>query len=301
MVDASREPIPEALLRANIAQTDRDFTGVGSGRYLAERGAYAYLRGVVSRAGLDIRVRCASVTRARAPASALELLSAAQLQRAVVPSALWSRVLRAGQRGRSLEGVVVVPDAFRPADVLGYAFGPAAAPRPLLCVARHTLGYLGDPEPSLFSQGRTLTHELGHALGLDHPWVDTLSDTPCTRGPVALTDPRQRATIGRLACRGARAPMFSNFMDYAADDFVAHFTHQQRARAARFFDVYAARAAGLRAPPPARSPAPPPPPRVPRRATAAKTRVRVRVCGARGAREAMCGRRRERQRDRRGT
>ncbi len=76
-----------------------------------------------------------------------------------------------------------------------------------------------------YNLGRTLTHEVGHYLGLLHPWGtgecetnDYCEDTP----------PVNRANTA-TACNGQPA-MIANFMNYAADSAVNIFTNEQIAR-----------------------------------------------------------------------
>lgn len=73
---------------------------------------------------------------------------------------------------------------------------------------------------------RTATHEVGHYLGLDHPWGDHdcamndgLEDTPPTDDPTfSCSDP------GLMRCPGSLT-MYENFMDYSSCTMM--FTHDQ--------------------------------------------------------------------------
>lgn len=76
--------------------------------------------------------------------------------------------------------------------------------------------------------GRTLTHEIGHYLGLMHPWgvFDCETNDYCDDTP-----PVDRQTSGcpdpvPLACDGTRV-MIENFMDYSADSCLNIFTNDQ--------------------------------------------------------------------------
>ena len=81
-----------------------------------------------------------------------------------------------------------------------------------------------------FSQGRTVTHEVGHYLGLRHIWGDggCSVDDFCTDTPV-----QERSTSGcpdspTESC--GSIDMSQNFMDYTDDICMNLFTHDQRER-----------------------------------------------------------------------
>jgi len=84
---------------------------------------------------------------------------------------------------------------------------------------------------SQYGRGRTLTHEIGHWLGLRHIWGDAncgsdfVSDTPTQQGP---TD--GCGTI--ISCgNGPNGQMYMNYMDYGYDTCHYMFTPGQVARA----------------------------------------------------------------------
>lgn len=80
-----------------------------------------------------------------------------------------------------------------------------------------------------FNKGRTLTHELGHWLGLRHVWGDGdcdaddyCADTPPTSGP------NFGCKWGAQGC--VSTAMIENFMDYSNDSCMNVFTKDQRDR-----------------------------------------------------------------------
>jgi hypothetical protein len=81
------------------------------------------------------------------------------------------------------------------------------------------------------NRGRTITHEMGHYLGLLHPWGggdcagnDFCADTPAQSGPVfGCPEPPPSQ------CGGAPA-MVANYMNYTADACMSVFTRDQVAR-----------------------------------------------------------------------
>lgn len=89
-------------------------------------------------------------------------------------------------------------------------------------------GTIGDLKPD-YSLGRTLTHELGHWLGLYHPW----GNGGCGSTDYCDDTPQQNAEIYNcptLSNTCGSADMFQNFMSYTNDDCMNLFTHDQKAR-----------------------------------------------------------------------
>jgi len=96
-----------------------------------------------------------------------------------------------------------------------------------------TIGTATNNAPN--NKGRTATHEMGHYLGLEHPWGpnsggcnedDFVSDTPPQKQPnygcpiFPTTDD----------CTGGNGIMFVNFMDYTDDICMTMFTQGQKTR-----------------------------------------------------------------------
>lgn len=124
--------------------------------------------------------------------------------------------------------------------ILGWAYLPDQAGQPwdgFVCDYRYfgTTGTATAP----FNKGRTCTHEIGHYLGLDHPWGeddslcgtasndDGVADTPATNGPYfeCPTFPSNE-----YACTVTpNGSIFMNYMDYVDDACMGMFTNGQKA------------------------------------------------------------------------
>lgn len=89
------------------------------------------------------------------------------------------------------------------------------------------IGKVGVPD-SRFSEARTLVHEVGHYLNLQHPWVssgcdldDGIEDTPIQDGPYfGCVSPFDSQSCGTL-------DMTQNFMQFGDDPCLLYFTADQ--------------------------------------------------------------------------
>lgn len=122
---------------------------------------------------------------------------------------------------------------------LGFGTPPAAAGQAYdgLCISYKCVGSMGSSIPP-YNKGRTIVHELGHYLGLLHPWGedesscgemtndDGLEDTP------AINDPHfgcpSYPENSNMCDPDANGAMFMNFMDYVDDACMAFFTDGQK-------------------------------------------------------------------------
>jgi Pregnancy-associated plasma protein-A/Secretion system C-terminal sorting domain len=118
--------------------------------------------------------------------------------------------------------------------ILGYAQFPGGAANTDGVVSDYR--YFGsDDNPSVtlpapFNLGRTMTHEVGHYLGLFHPFQggctggDLVADTP----PVAT--PNYSCPIGTDSCVEPGLDMVENYMEYTDDSCMNVFTNDQKTR-----------------------------------------------------------------------
>jgi len=115
--------------------------------------------------------------------------------------------------------------------VIGYSYLPTAS-----MIGSNTDGVVIDYEKfgqiSGTNNGRTCTHEVGHYLGLMHPWGndsgnpnctadDNINDTPKTDGPYFGCPSHPK-----FSC--SSSDMFMNYMDYVDDHCMHMFTNGQK-------------------------------------------------------------------------
>lgn len=150
-----------------------------------------------------------------------------------------------------IEGGSLLGYAYPPADLEHWPEG-ANAPSPELDgvvihqevfrrTGTHTAsGLLGMDEVTIPVRGRTITHEVGHYLGLRHIWGDGLLSIigiPDCNADDGVDDTPQQGNSSQFACDpeqntcgdgdGDKLDMFENFMDYAREDCLNSFTKGQ--------------------------------------------------------------------------
>lgn len=83
-----------------------------------------------------------------------------------------------------------------------------------------------------FNKGRTMTHEVGHWLGLRHIWGDSNCGSDCvTDTPTQQTYNFGCPSFPTVTCNnGPNGDMFVNYMDYTDDPCMVMFTTGQRTR-----------------------------------------------------------------------
>lgn len=124
-------------------------------------------------------------------------------------------------------------------SLIGFSTFPGApADKDGIVIRYNAFGTRGILSPP-FDRGRTLTHEAGHWLGLQHLW----GDSPCGDDGVEDT-PRQRTgnrgtpqfpRINTGCDNGPYGDMFMNFMDFSDDRTLVMFTKGQTDRMRALF------------------------------------------------------------------
>ena len=133
---------------------------------------------------------------------------------------------------------------------LGYATSPGT-PAELdgVVISYDVFGTIGSLRAG-FNKGRTLTHEVGHWLGLRHLWGDTdcgddgVDDTPRQKSYNFGCPVFPRTTT---CSQNAFGDMFMNYMDFSDDACMNMFTLGQKKRMRAFFAAGNARNAMLNA------------------------------------------------------
>lgn len=127
---------------------------------------------------------------------------------------------------------------------LGYSSLPGSQPdRDGVVIQYNVFGTTGTLNAP-FNKGRTLTHEVGHWLGLKHIW----GDANCGDDGIADTPPQQSFNNGcpafphKSACSvNANGDMFMNFMDFTDDGCMNMFSKGQAIKMRSLFAAGGAR------------------------------------------------------------
>jgi len=143
---------------------------------------------------------------------------------------IWVGPLSGTVSGGALLGYAQFPEA---ASLSGIGTGNGGASTDGVVIASYTVGSKANPNPEsgIYATGITLTHEIGHWLGLRHIW----GDGPCSVDDFCADTPESDApNFGCSASGGSFScgtpDMISNYMDYTSDACKNTFTADQSAR-----------------------------------------------------------------------
>ena len=138
--------------------------------------------------------------------------------------------------GNSLLGYAQFPDNTANVGGLSPLGGPAATDGVVVLYTafgsqiKNPTGTYGTNNP--YNRGRTLTHELGHFLGMRHIWGDDdcgndyVADTP-----TQFEENYNCPSFPHVTCsNGPSGDMFMNYMDYVNDACMAMFSQAQASR-----------------------------------------------------------------------
>lgn len=162
-------------------------------------------------------------------------ISTAALNNTIKPATIWDRSLYANIWTANLGG-----------GLLGYAQFPSNSTLPGMpvdggsaltdgvVVLAGSVGSVANPgTASPYNLGRTLTHEVGHWIGLRHIWGDTsacTNDDYCADTPDSSASNGGCPTIDRCPSDGLGPDMVENYMDYTNDACMNIFTNDQVGR-----------------------------------------------------------------------
>jgi hypothetical protein len=127
-------------------------------------------------------------------------------------------------------------------DLLGWAYFPNSLPEDsyLHGVVMH-YGTVPGGVLAFYNEGQTLTHEVGHYLGLYHTFQggctepgDFIDDTPAEASPYFGED----CSLERDTCPSPGLDPITNFMDYSVDACLTTFTSGQKARMQAITPLY---------------------------------------------------------------
>ncbi|WP_412986568.1 M43 family zinc metalloprotease [Pontimicrobium sp. IMCC45349] len=123
---------------------------------------------------------------------------------------------------------------FSDGSLLGYAQFPGGPAESDGVVSNYTFFGSNDAAgvtlPAPFNLGRTMTHEVGHYLGLYHTFQGgCASDDFCADTP-PIAGPNYGCPTGTDSCPGGDIDMVENYMDYSDDACMNVFTNDQKAR-----------------------------------------------------------------------
>ena len=129
--------------------------------------------------------------------------------------------------------------------VLGYAAFPGGPAEENGVVVVHNAFGKGGSTRAPYHLGRTLTHEVGHWLGLFHTFQGGCGIDPCTDGDRVCDTPPSaspsRECLNRNSCNNDQPDLndqVDNYMDYTSDACKSRFTQGQTDRMRGVIDVF---------------------------------------------------------------
>jgi hypothetical protein len=164
-------------------------------------------------------------------------LTDADFDGTIKPATIWDRTKYCnnwtGNLGGGLLGYAQFPDNSTLPGMPGGAGGSTQTDG-VVCLYS-SIGSIATPHPQggVYAAGRTLTHEIGHWIGLRHIWGDggCNVDDFCADTPAQGTSSNGCPTT-QNSCTGGARDMVENFMDYSYDTCMNLFTADQVARMA---------------------------------------------------------------------
>ncbi len=113
---------------------------------------------------------------------------------------------------------------------LGFSYGSATSDG--VVILNSSFGNIGTASPP-YNKGRTLTHELGHWIGLRHIWGDgNCANDYCADTPTQEGSNYSCPNFPSISCsNGPNGDMFMNYMDYVDDACMYMFSNDQKNRA----------------------------------------------------------------------
>lgn len=125
---------------------------------------------------------------------------------------------------------------------LGYAFFPTDMIQDGIVILHNVIGTFGNVTPN-YNQGRVLTHEVGHYLGLFHTFgmysdcEDAFSETNCSSQGDQICDTPPTSENFSCAIPNCEGAQIENYMDYTQQECKNMFTQGQKDRMRGSFGI----------------------------------------------------------------
>ncbi len=161
--------------------------------------------------------------------------STAYIDGTIKPASIWDPVRYCNMWVLQLGGGLLGYATFPAGTSLAGVTGGGSSTTDGVVILNTSFGSIGSATVPPYHKGRTVTHELGHWLGLRHVW----GDGACANDFCADVPPAQNSNFGcptfpyKLGvCTGnTTGEMTMNFMDYTDDLCMYMFTNDQKTRA----------------------------------------------------------------------